>query len=269
MNIYVIVDAEGLCGINKGQQVEPGDVYYPEMCRYMAMEINACVAGLKEGGADKVFVHDTHGGITNARLENLTDEATGYVCSPGGYKRFESIEECDGLVLLGYHAMAGTPNAVLEHTFSAERWQNFWINGKKAGELAFDAAVAGSYGVPVIMASGDDALCREAVATLGREVVTCEVKKGLWTFGAVHLPLRVGHALVRQRAREAALKLKAGGAFKPYNVGSPVTLRLELVERGKPPIPATKPYMTRIDARTYEVVGDTPEEAFLRLEDWG
>ena len=52
------------------------------------------------------------------------------------------LSMCDGVILLGYHAMAGTPLGVLEHTSSAARWQNCWVNDEKAGEILIDAATA-------------------------------------------------------------------------------------------------------------------------------
>ena len=60
------------------------------------------------------------------------------------------IDDFDGLILLGYHAMAGTPEAILEHTMSSAGWQNFYMNGVKSGELAIDAGMAGDHGVPML-----------------------------------------------------------------------------------------------------------------------
>ena len=44
----------------------------------------------------------------------------------------------------------------------------------------------------------------------------------------------------------------------------PITMRVELVERGILPNKYVKPYMTVIDGRTYEVTGDTMEEVLFR-----
>jgi hypothetical protein len=38
----------------------------------------------------------------------------------------------------------------------------YWHNGVESGELAQVAAIAGHYGVPPIMVTGDEATCREA-----------------------------------------------------------------------------------------------------------
>lgn len=70
------------------------------------------------------------------------------------------------MALLGYHAMAGTRLANLEHTMTSAAWHSFRVNGEAWGEVAIDAKIASEAGVPVIMVSGDDRLCREADAFL-------------------------------------------------------------------------------------------------------
>ena len=168
------------------------------------------------------------------------------------------IGEFDGLILLGYHAMAGTPAGILEHTMSSKEWQNFWMNGKKAGELAIDAGIAGDHGVPLIMVSGDDKTCGEARAFF-KDVVTVQVKKGFDVEGGQMLSLERAHALIREGAERACREHRR---FKPYKVKKPVTFRLELVSRGKIPMRAG---VKVIDGHTYEVTAPTVEEALCLL----
>ncbi|HBE03054.1 MAG TPA: hypothetical protein DC049_11365 [Spirochaetia bacterium] len=174
-------------------------------------------------------------------------------------KRIPEIETCDGLILLGYHAMAGTPEAVLEHTMDSRHWQNFWINGEKAGEVAIDAAIAGNYRVPVIMVSGDDKVCAEACKLI-KNIITVEVKKGLACEGAILLSMEKAHAVITEGAKKA---VKSIGSIMPYQPLSPVTLRLELVSRGI--IPREYPQVKIIDGRTYEVTAANVEEALKLL----
>jgi D-aminopeptidase len=51
------------------------------------------------------------------------------------------------------------------------------MNGKKCGEVAIDAGIAGDHGVPTIMVSGDDKVCKEARKFI-KGVQTVQVKKG-------------------------------------------------------------------------------------------
>lgn len=262
MKVYVMVDAEGISGIYSPDQVRQDGARFAELRKYMTQEINACVKGLKEGGADGVVVYDCHGGSWTVLWEELTDLADGYVCGDrGGGGRMPGVEGCDAVVLLGYHARAGTAAAVLEHTMSSVCWQNLWISGVLAGETHIDACIAGEHGLPVILVTGDDKVCTEAAALI-ENVVTAQVKTGLSSAGAVLLPPAKARALIREKAAEA---VRNAGRVKPLRAPSPVTLRLELVERNAPPDLLSRPGMRVIDGRTYEVTAGTVEEALMRL----
>ena len=263
MNIYVMVDAEGLSGIHLSEQVIAGGRYYQEFRQAMTEEINACVAGLKEGGADQVLVRDAHASGSNVIWSQLSDEADGYIIGDSGGRRMPGLESCDAVVLLGYHAMAGTVPGVLEHTMSSKAWQNCWINGRKSGEVGLDAAIAGEQGKPVILVTGDNQVCAEAKALLP-DVMTATVKQALSCEGAIHLPRGKASQLIRQKAAAAAA-LARDGSFQPLVISRPVTLRLELVERGSVPAAIARPDVRQIDGRTYEVTAGSVEAALYRL----
>jgi D-amino peptidase len=159
--------------------------------------------------------------------------------------------------------MAGTVPAVLEHTMSSMAWQNCWINGKKSGEVAIDAAIAGEQGKPVILVTGDNRVCSEAKEWLP-DVTTAVVKEALSCEGAIHLPRGKAYQLIRQQAAAAVSKARTK-AFQPLEVGHPVTLRIELVERGKTPQAIARPEVRLIDGRTYEITADSVEAALYRL----
>lgn len=261
MNIYIMVDMEGISGITNPEQVSTMDgKYYSEGRRYMTWDVNACVEGCKAAGVDKIIVRDAHSGGKNLIWEELSPNAE-YIVGNTRDKRMPGIEECDGVILLGYHAMAGTPGAVLEHTMSSKSWQNFWINGMLAGELAIDAGIAGDYNKPVIMVSGDDKVCEEAKRLIP-DVVTAEVKKGINLTGARMLSKESAHKLIFEKTKEAVGKLVS---IKPYKVEAPIVMRLELVERGKVPSTLGRPHIKVIDGRTFETGGNTFEETFNRL----
>ncbi|MHC4886587.1 MAG: M55 family metallopeptidase, partial [Planctomycetota bacterium] len=233
MKIFIMVDMEGVSGICRSSQVRPGESNYALGQRYLTADINACVEGCFQGGAKEVIVRDCHHSGHNALWSELDPRAT-YIQGLAPLERMPGLKRCDGLILLGYHAMAGTREAVLEHTMSSAAWQNFWINGKPAGEVAIDAALAGDVGVPTIMVSGDDKVCREARA-LVKNLTTVEVKKGLDCEGAILLPQEKAHAAITAGACKAVRSLKGVKPFKPR---MPVRLRLELVSRGR--VPATR-----------------------------
>ena len=166
MNVYVMVDLEGISGIYTRDQVVFGESRHAEGRRYITEDINAVVRGLKDAGVEKIYVRDCHGGSYSVLWDQLSPDADYYVCGLSNEVRYPGIEDCDAVILLGYHAMAGTHEALLEHTFSSKTIQNIWVNGEKVGEIALDAAIAGEHGKPIIMVSGDDKVCAEAKALL-------------------------------------------------------------------------------------------------------
>lgn len=263
MNIYIMVDAEGISGVFDREQVSTStpSVRYNEGRELMVGDINACVEACKEAGVEKVYVRDCHGGGANVIWSKLSSLADYYIIGNTGQNRFPGLDDCDGVILLGYHAMAGTPGAILEHTMSSASVQNYWINGNLSGEVGVDAGIVGDRGKPVIMVSGDDKVCRESESLLPG-VVTAEVKRGITWKGGMLLPPEKAYALIKEKTKEAISKL---AKLKPLVYEKPVRLRVELTERNIIPLQYSKPYMKVIDGRTYEVEGTTMEEALFRL----
>lgn len=260
MNVYLMVDIEGISGIYAREQVLPEEPRFQEGRRFMSADINACMRGLKEAGVSKIYVHDCHGGGYSVLYEEISSDADYIICGQVGNRRFAGIEDCDAAILLGYHAMAGEKGAILEHTMNSKKVQNMLINGTKVGELGIDAGILGDMGKPVIMVSGDDKVCREA-RELIPGVVTAEVKKGLTSFGGMLLPSDKAHELIKEKAKEAA---KAYGSIKPLQYKKPIEFCVELTERTQLPNLMTYPLVTCLDGRTFKVTADTVEEALFR-----
>ncbi len=254
MNIYVMVDMEGISGICRASQVMQGSADYERSRKFLTWDVNACVEGCFDGGAKKVLVRDAHSSGFNFIWDELDPRAE-YIQGDSQRERMPGIASCDGLVLLGYHAMAGTAEAILEHTMSSAGWQNFWLNGVKSGELAIDAGIAGDHGVPVIMVSGDDKVCAEARRFL-KGAVAVQVKKGLSREGGFLLAKEKAHKLISEGAANAT---RACRRISPLKIKHPVKMRLELVSKGK--LPAERGGLKIINGRTYEVTGTDVENA--------
>jgi D-amino peptidase len=261
MNVFVMVDMEGISGVCRRGHVTRGDALYADGRRYMTWDVNACVEGCFRGGADGVVVRECHGdGYPSAIWEELDSRAE-YVLGESGRERMAGLTDADALILLGYHAMAGTPEAILEHTMSSSSWQNFWLNGRRTGEIGMDAAIAGDHGIPTIMVSGDDKACAEAEEFIPGVVTAC-VKFGLSVEGGRLLSAEEAHALITEKAAEAVGK---AGRIQPVRLEPPIVARLERFSRGRLPVRGDRPYVKIIDGRTYEVTAETVEEAVHRL----
>jgi D-amino peptidase len=258
MHLFIMADMEGISGICRSSQVRSDGEHYAQGRRLLTMEANACIEGCFAGGATRVTLRDAHGSGFQFLWEELDPRAQ-IIQGDSPMERMPGLSDCDGLILLGYHAMAGTPGAILEHTFNSKCWQNLWMNGKRCGEIAVDAGIAGDHDVPVVLVTGDDKTCREARRCL-RGVGTAQVKEGLAVEGGCLLSLQDAHTRIREAAAKA---VAACGSIRPYKVASPVRLRLELVSRGR--IPTRRTNLKVIDGHTYEVTGTTVEEALRAL----
>jgi len=117
MKIYIFADMEGISGISGSMFVRGDGTHYALGRKYLTADINACAAACFEAGADEVVVRDGHGGGYSVLWDGL-DPRVQLVQGATPGKRFFDIEGSDGVILLGYHAMAGTRSALLEHTYS-------------------------------------------------------------------------------------------------------------------------------------------------------
>ena len=264
MKIYIMNDIEGVSGIHHKEQVLMNGERYSEGRKLMTREANICADALKEAGVDTVYYHDCHGKGSNVHWEELSPSIDKVIMGSNGniQNRFaECVKECDGVILLGYHAMAGTAGAILEHTFSSKSWQNLWINGEKSGEARMDAAILGDWDIPVIMVSGDDKLEKEVREFLP-DIPVAVVKEGLSCMGGILLSPEKAKEEIRQKTIEAVKNIDKA---KPYKIPAPIEMKLELVERNEVPHTYTKPYVTVHDGRTFSVTGENVVETLYKL----
>jgi D-amino peptidase len=229
MRIHVISDMEGVAGIVKGDQVNARKAMFEEGRKLYTEEINAAVRGAKAAGATEIVVMDCHGageGYTfNSLVPEDLDPDCEYVVQEEWTGYTEFLEQgCDAALFVGMHARAGTRDGVLNHTVSSRDWQNLWFNGTLVGETGINAALCGTWGCPVALVTGDDAVCREAEALLGDGLTTVSVKHGLGTTGARMVPPVRARQLIEEGARNALGDL---GAVAPYDPGKPCEIKVE------------------------------------------
>ena len=252
MKIYLSVDMEGISGINSPEYVLKTEKLYSVGQRLMTADVNAAVRGAFDGGADEVIVADMHASSGNLLVEALDPRAkllAGVPHTP----RFPFLDEqVNGMFLIGYHAMAGTLHANLEHTMTSRSWHKFCVNERPYGELGIDAEIAAESGVPVVMVSGDDKLCEEAALWLPG-VECAMVKQGLGRQSALCLSPQAGNEQVYARARRAVERLAAGETFFLPPVQTPA--RVAITYKMMPDADAANVYGTkRLDGYTVETV---------------
>ena len=229
MRVHIISDMEGVAGIVKWQQVSGGEKLYDE-CRVLyTEEINAAVRGAKAAGATEIVVMDNHGAggayDFNSLVPGLLDPDCEFVVQQEWTEYTAFLESgCDAALLVGMHAMAGTADGVLSHTVSGQAWQSLRFNGTPVGETGINAAVCGQWGVPVVLVTGDRAVCTEARALLGEGLTTVEVKEGIGRFSARMKTPQRARELIEEGARQALSDLSA---VAPYDPGRPSEIEIE------------------------------------------
>jgi D-amino peptidase len=223
LKVFVSVDMEGLAGVVSASEVAPGPDY-GHFRAIMAGETNAAIDGAFAAGATEVVVRDSHGAKQNLPPGDLDPRARLLRGQSRGPKNMmEGIDQTFGaVVFIGYHARAGTPNAILEHT-STGNVVDFSVNGVSLPEGGYNAIVAGLVGVPVVFASGDKALVDQLRDLLG-PIDAVAVKEE--TADAV---LSLSPAQARDQIRrgvEQAVRNRA--KFKPFTLSAPYTMTLRV-----------------------------------------
>jgi len=218
MKVYISCDMEGISGVVAGAQTKRGEEEYKRFQKLMTAEVNAAIEGALAGGATEVVVNDAHGGMRNILIEELNPAARLISGSPKPFSMMQGIDgSFDVAFFIGYHAQAGAPYAVIDHTWTGLVYQ-VSLNGQPVGETGLNAALAGYYGVPVVLVTGDRVLVEEAHALLG-DIETVAVKEGCGRYAAECLVPEVA----RQRIRAAAERaVRRGG--RPFVIEPPITL---------------------------------------------
>ena len=231
MKVFIVSDMEGIAGVVKWQQTDgsKADVAYHEARKLYTEEINAAVRGAKSAGAKEIVVMDCHDAgehwTFNSLIPEDLDPACEFVVQEEWTEYTELLEQgCDAALFVAMHAKAGTPDGVLSHTVSGEAWRELQFNGTSVGETGINAALCGNWGCPVLLVTGDEAVCREGKELLGDGLTTVSVKKGLGRFSARQLTPARARELIEDGAKRALKDLKA---VQPYDPGKPSEIRIE------------------------------------------
>jgi D-amino peptidase len=229
MRVHIISDMEGVSGIVKWEQTTGGEALYEEGRKLYTEEINAAVRGAKAAGADEIVVMDCHGagkGWTfNSLIPEDLDPACEWVVQTEWTEYTEFLEQgCDAALFVGMHAKAGTPNGVLNHTVSGSSWANLAFNGVDVGETGINAALCGTWGCPVLLVTGDEAVCTEGRALLGPGLTTVAVKRGFGMSSARQIPPSRAREMIEDGTKMALSDLRA---VEPYDPGRPCEITID------------------------------------------
>lgn len=263
LKIFISVDMEGIGGIGTPAMTQSAGKDYSTGRELMTAEVLAVIEAIRSVGPADILVNDSHGDMQNllhVRLPADVEFIQGNIKPLGMVQGLDA--SFDGAIFVGYHARAGTPEAFLAHTGSGSV-KGLWINGTEVGEGGLNAYFAGSVGVPVLVASGDEGFTRQfgALVPTARTVVT---KSAIGSSVA-----RLVHPdVVRERLREATVAALADlAAHRPLAVSGAVEVQMRFATTTRADILQAVPGMTRVDgtAVRFEATDMAQAYAVVRL----
>jgi len=258
LKIFISVDMEGIGGIGTRKMVRnTGGKDYQTGRQLMTDEVNTVVAAIFENGPAEILVNDSHGDMQNL-LHTQLDERVTYI--QGNIKPFGMMQglddSFDGVIFLGYHTRAGDKNGFLAHTGSGSV-KGLWLNDIEVGEGGLNAAYAGGLGVPIILASGDEAFTRE-IAKLAN--INAVITKTSVTPRVAHL---VHPKVVRNRLREGTqAALENVNSVEVFSVAKPVNIKMRFATTTRADILQAIPGMSRIDGFTVGYTAKNMSDAY-------
>ena len=252
LKVFISVDMEGVSGVIHWEDVTRKGKDYDYFRRLMTLETNAAIEGALQAGATEILVKDAHGSGRNI-LPELLNKETQLIRDWSGrpLSMMEAIDKSfDAVIFVGYHARAGTADAVLDHTMTGSIY-DLKLNGIVMPEAGINAAIAGYFDVPVVMIAGDDAIIKQAKELLGNlETVTTK-----WGIGeaARMLHPEKARALIKEKTFKALKRIKD---YKVYKLKPPYTMEITYTTAGRAKKAATIPYAKRTGDRSASFTSD-------------
>lgn len=256
MRVYISADMEGVSGVVHSAQTEPGAREYDRACALMIGEVNAAIEGALEGGATYVLVNDSHWDMRNLRLEDLHPAAELLSGSPKPFSMMQGLDSSfDAVFFVGYHAMAGTADATIDHTYSGSIY-HVTVNGRAVGEIGLNALLAAYHRVPVALVTGDQQATAEASALIDG-VGVVQVKEAHSRSAARCLPIAEARRRIRAGAQQALVHRP-----KPIRLDPPFTLQVEFMKSEQADMAALTPGAERTGARGVRFTGNDYLQVF-------
>jgi D-amino peptidase len=276
MDVFISADMEGVTGVAAPADVVNGEADYARGVDRLHGDVNAAVEGAIQGGAETVLVNDAHATMRNLDPERLDGRATLIRGNTKPRSMMQGLTaEHDVALFVGYHAKAGTAEAVLNHTVFGEVLQSLHVeNGEsgspdgdgsstdrtEVGEMGWNARLAGALDVPVGLVTGDDGTVAEAREELP-DSETVAVKEAIDRFSARCRPGTETRSAIRE-ASERAVERAAAGTLSTVPVGGQTTIAAEWSTTNAAASAAAAPGVEREAGRRTAVTGGTYPDAF-------
>ena len=252
LKIYISADMEGVVGVVTNEQLGPQGFEYQRFREFMTQEVNAAIEGAFSAGATQIVISDSHGNGQNLLIEKLPANVLIVRSWPRPLGMMQGIDSSfAGAIFIGYHAATTNPEGVRAHTLSSARLADVKLNGQSVSEAGLNAAIAGHFGVPVIMVSGDDVVVKETKTLLG-DIEGATVKWALGFHSAMTMTPESSTRLIRETSHRAVQRLKE---FKPYKLTTPIKLDVTFKNYRPSEVLSYLSIVERTDSHTIRFVG--------------
>jgi len=252
LRLFFSVDMEGVVGVVTADQLGPDGFEYQKAREWMTGELLAAIEAARQEGVTEIVVADSHGNGENLLIDRLPEDVLVVRSWPRPLGMMQGIDSTfDAAVFLGYHAGTSNPDGVRAHTFSSTRLADVRLNGKSVPEGGVNAAIAGHFGVPVIMVSGDDATVEQIRSVIG-DIEGAVVKWHFSFHSAKTMTPAASYELIGETIKKALRRLDD---FEPFVVSTPVTLDVRFKNYRPSQILAYLPIVERTDSHSIRYVG--------------
>ncbi len=248
LKVFISVDMEGIAGVVHSDQTSSSGKDYNLARRWMTEEVNAAIRGALQKGATDIVVNDSHGSMRNVIASELNARAHLITGSPKPLSMMQGIDDTfDAVILLGYHAHAGSKNGVLDHTYSGGSVLSIKVNGIEMGEGELNALIAGWYNVPVVLIAGDATVCQQAKEIIGEELEVAVVKEAVGRYAAKTLTPKKAQELIQEKTKMALEKVHK---VKPFKLEPPYRFELNFLRSYMADKAELIPQVERVGGRT-------------------
>jgi D-amino peptidase len=253
MRFYISADIEGIVGVVSREHTGPQGFEYERARDWMTDTVAVACEAAYAAGAREIVISDSHGSGQNLKLERLPENVQLVRSSPRPLAMMQGIEvgRYEGAMFIGYHSGSTALAGILAHTMRSVSLREVRLNGRVLPEAGVNAAIAGHFGVPVIMISGDDAFVAETKELLG-DVEAATVKWVYSTLSARTLMPAAAYRLVRDGVTKAIERRRQ---FKPFLIPGPIQLQVSFKHRLPVDYLSFCKFIERVDAFTVRYEG--------------
>jgi D-amino peptidase len=252
MKVYISADMEGVVGVVTSDHLGPSGFEYQQARKWLTDEVNAAIRAAQDAGATEVVVSDSHGTGENILLDQIPRGVKLVRSWPRPLAMMQGIDESfDAVLYIGYHASTTNSEGVRAHTMSSGSLTAVKLNGVAVPEAVINAAIAGHFGVPVVMISGDDAIIAEARTHLG-EIEGAVVK---WNYGfhsAMTVTPSESQEIIAGKVSAALDRLED---FQPFRFEGPIEAEVSFKNYMAAELLAYLPMVDRVDSHTISFTG--------------